>query len=268
MAATRTHRRAIRGIGLVGVGLLAAQYVPSVVTLGQWTGLETLPADLCRWRGPRVGGRVALTFDDGPHPTATPAVLDRLDQLGLKATFFPLASMAERHRVILDEVVRRGHALGIHGYQHRHHLARSPRWVRRDLARAGATMDELGLRPTWYRPAYGQATAATLLAARARGWRTVLWSAWGREWTTDDPGQVAARVVSGLHPGAIALLHDSDAFGPTGMWRGACEALGPIAEELDRRRLQAVTLDELLDPAPHAPHAAQADHTDQAGHVA
>jgi peptidoglycan/xylan/chitin deacetylase (PgdA/CDA1 family) len=244
---TRTHHRAVRGIGLVGAGLLAAQYVPSVVTLGQWTRLEAMPAELCRWRGPRRSGRVALTFDDGPHPTATPAVLDRLDQLGLRATFFPLASVAERTPALLDEIVRRGHAVGIHGYQHRHHLGRSPRWVCRDLARAEATMGELGFGPTWYRPAYGQATTATLLAARARGWRTVLWSAWGREWTTDVPHEVAARVVAGLHPGAVVLLHDSDTFGPAGMWRVASEALGPIADELDRRQLEAVTLDELVE---------------------
>ena len=236
-----------RGLGLVGSGLLAAQYVPALATLGQWTGLEVLPADLCRWRGPSVWDRVALTFDDGPHPTATPAVLDRLDQLGLRGTFFPLASLAERAPGLLAEIVSRGHAVGTHGYLHRHHLARGPGWVQRDLERADESMADLGIRPRWYRPAYGQLTAATLLVARSRGWRTVLWSAWGREWTTGDPAAVASRVVRGLLPGAIVLLHDSDAFGPPGMWRAACEALGPIADELARRRLEAVTLDELMD---------------------
>ena len=226
--------------------MLAAQYLPATASLGQWTRLEALPADLCRWRGPHVRGRVALTFDDGPNPTATAAVLDRLDQLDLRATFFPLASLAERNPGIIAEILHRGHAVGTHGYQHRHHLARGPGWVWRDLEHADEAMAGLGLRPGWYRPAYGQVTTATLLAARSRGWRTVLWSAWGREWTTGDSEVVAARVARGLRPGAVVLLHDNDAFGPTGMWRVACGALGPIADELQRRRLTSVTLDELV----------------------
>lgn len=235
-----------KGAGAALAGSLAAEYLPSVVTLGQWTRLQGLPGGLCRWQGPRFPGRVALTFDDGPHPTGTPAVLDRLDQLGLRATFFPLASLALRDPGSVAETRRRGHAIGSHGWEHAHHLARGPLWVRRDLDRADAAMGELGVRPTWYRPTYGQVTAATLLSARVRGWRPVLWSAWGREWTTSDPRQVARRIAHRLRPGAIVLLHDSDSFGPDGMWRVACESLGRVADELDARGLQAVTLDELV----------------------
>jgi peptidoglycan-N-acetylglucosamine deacetylase len=235
-----------RGMAATAAAALAAEYVPALATLGQWTGLDVLPGELCRWRGPRFPARVALTFDDGPHPAATPAILDRLDELGLPATFFPLASLAERDAGTVAEMARRGHAVGAHGYRHEHHLLRSPGWVRRDLDAADRVMGTLGIVPSWYRPAYGQATAATLLAARARGWRTVLWSAWGREWTTSDPADVAARIARRLRPGAIVLLHDNDAFGPPGMWRVGLAALELVAAELERRRLRAVTLDELV----------------------
>lgn len=235
-----------KGLVAAAFTAVAAQYVPATVTLGQWSGMEVLPGELCRWRGPRFPARVALTFDDGPDPVATPAILDKLDELGIPATFFPVGSSVERDATTLAEVVRRGHGIGTHGYAHAHHLLRSPRWVWRDLGRAAQAMGERGVSPSWYRPAYGQATASTLLAARAMGWRTVLWSAWGREWTTKDPVAVAARIARSLRPGAIVLLHDSDAFGPDGMWRVVVAALELVAAELERRRLQAVTLDQLV----------------------
>ncbi|HMD44540.1 MAG TPA: polysaccharide deacetylase family protein [Acidimicrobiales bacterium] len=235
----------VTGAVRLTLGALAVQYVPSVVTLGAWTPLRALPGGLCRWQGPPTA-QVALTFDDGPSPEATPRVLDHLDALGLRATFFCLGSLAERQPDLLAEVARRGHQIETHGYRHEHHLARGPRWVERDLATAVGVMTDLGHRPTWYRPSYGQLTASTLVAARRHRVRTVLWSAWGREWTTTDPGQVAARIASRLAPGAIVMLHDNDAFGTPGMWKVGEAALDRVAEDLERRRLSAVTLDELV----------------------
>jgi peptidoglycan/xylan/chitin deacetylase (PgdA/CDA1 family) len=240
---TSGRRLLRRGATAAATGL-ALQYVPSTVTLGQWSSLEALPAGLCRWRGPRKP-EVALTFDDGPSAEATPLFLDRLDALGLVGTFFCLGSLVERAPDLAGEVARRGHQLETHGYHHEHHLGRSPRWVWRDLVAARAAMRALGHDPTWYRPSYGQATGSTLLAAKALGLRTVLWSAWGREWTTTDPGAVAGLVARRLDPGAIVLFHDNDAFGTPGMWRVGLKALDQVAAEIERRSLRAVTLDEL-----------------------
>ena len=146
-------------------------------------------------------------------------------------------------------MVSRGHAVGTHGYRHLHHLARSPRWVEADLLEADWVMAAVGLDPTWYRPSFGQATGSTLVAARLRGWQTVLWSAWGREWTTTDPAEVAGRISRRLRPGAVVLLHDNDAFGTPGMWRVGLDSLEMVAAELERRGLEAVTLDELVVPS-------------------
>jgi peptidoglycan-N-acetylglucosamine deacetylase len=133
-----------------------------------------------------------------------------------------------------------------HGYRHEHHLLRSPRWIMNDLRRAIEVMSEGGYPSSWYRPSYGQATGATLVAARAFGLRPVLWSSWGREWATDDPNDVAERIMSRLDPGAIILLHDNDELGSPDMWRVGQGALPRLAAELERRQLEAVTLDELV----------------------
>jgi peptidoglycan/xylan/chitin deacetylase (PgdA/CDA1 family) len=227
------------------VGAVAAQYVPSVAVLGQWTGLRSLGAGLCRWRGPATP-RIALTFDDGPSPEATPAVLDRLDELGWPATFFVLGSLAEREPDLVAETVRRGHQVETHGYRHDHHLLRPPGWIVRDLRAALGAMQGCGLHPTFYRPTFGQATGTTFAAARLLGLETVLWSAWGREWATDDHRRVAARVATRLDGGAIVLLHDNDAYGPRGMWRVALRSLDLIAEEVERRDLVPVTVADLV----------------------
>jgi len=237
----RVATRAV--LGSAGAAL-AAHMVPSVVSLGQWAPVRALPGDLCRWRGP-ARPRVALTFDDGPDPLTTPQLLDRLEELGLRATFFCVGSQVAAHPELVGEARRRGHQVETHGHRHEHHFLRTPRWVRGDLEASLDALRSAGVAPRWFRPPFGQATGATLLEARRHRLRPVLWSAWGREWTEPDAVAVARRVRAGLVEGAIVLLHDSDAFSPAGSCRRAFEALGPVADELQRRGLDAVTLDEL-----------------------
>lgn len=227
---------------------LAAHVIPSVVSLGQWAPARALPGGWCRWRGPSTE-RVALTFDDGPDPDDTPRMLDRLDELGLRATFFCLGSLALRHPEVVAETVRRGHQIGVHGHLHRHHFAATPAWVRDDLRAATDALGAIGIDPRWYRPPYGQSTGATVWEAHRQRRRLVLWSVWGREWAEADAGAVADRVNRGLTGGAIVLLHDTDHCSPAGSTARARDALGPIAEALAARGLRSATLDDLVGAA-------------------
>lgn len=246
MVSARAGRLVASAAGFAAAGAAAVHFVPSVVSLGPWTRLRALPRGWCRWRGPDVPA-VALTFDDGPDPSMTPLVLDRLDQLGLRATFFCLGERADAHPHLVAEIVQRGHGVGCHGFRHEHHLARSPRWVDADLAAGIAALGRATAAwPRWYRPPYGQSSGATLAAARRHGVELVLWSAWGREWAVARASDVVACVRPGLVGGAIVLLHDSDATSPPGSAARALEALGPIADELHGRGLSAVTLDTLV----------------------
>lgn len=189
---------------------------------------------------------VALTFDDGPSPSGTPAVLDRLDRLGLPGTFFVLGSAAAEEPELVAEIAGRGHEVASHGMVHAHHLLRTPGWVRRDTAAAVGLLDALGVRPRWYRPPYGQVSAATLRAARRQGCSVVLWSGWGREFSERDPGRVLDRVLGALAPGAVLLLHDSSAWSTPGTAERTAEVLPAIAEGLEARGLSATTLTGLL----------------------
>ncbi len=237
---------ATKGAALAGGAALAAHWLPSTVSLGQWAPVRRLPGGWCTWRGD--GGRraVAFTFDDGPDPEHTPAVIERLEQLGWRATFFCLGEQVRRHPDLVGELMDAGHQVESHGDRHLHHLWHSPAWVGRDLDDALDSLHEVRVRPRWFRPPYGQASGATLWQARRRGLRPVLWSAWGREWVEPTAARVARRVTARLVPGAVVLLHDSDALSPSGSAGRALDALPMIAEQLERKALAAVTLDELV----------------------
>jgi peptidoglycan/xylan/chitin deacetylase (PgdA/CDA1 family) len=211
---------------------------------------------------PRLEGRgrpggVALTFDDGPDPHGTPAVLAELGRLGWHATFFLLGSQVRRHPGVARAVVAAGHEVALHGDEHRNHLARPARWVRRDLERAlGDVTAVTGVRPRWFRPPYGVLSAGSLRAAAALGLTPVLWSAWGRDWLGGTGADVVATLRRGLSDGGTLLLHDSDCTSTPGSWRATAAALPLLAEELDRRGLAVRTLGDHLDAAPDPVRAA------------
>ena len=236
-------------VALAGAGLLAGAHAgPSVASLGQWLPVRESPGAWCTWRGPRHD-TVALTFDDGPDPDTTWPIVERLDDLDVRASFFVLGPAAERHPDVVAALVARGHTVGVHGYDHVHHLVRPPGWIARDTARAAQSVGTASGGPVrWYRPPYGQVATASALSARRLGMRTVLWSDWGREWATSRATDVVDRVLAGVGPGAIVLLHDSDDTSPPGTARLVLDALGPLVAELRRRGLTPVTLDEMLGP--------------------
>ena len=234
--------------GLGGAAALAfGHMLPSALILGQWTTVRAVPGDWCRWRGP-AAQQVALTFDDGPAPGYTDQVLDTLDELGMRATFFCLGAQVRAHPALAAEIATRGHTVGTHGDRHESHFARTPRWVDADLRRALAAHDAAGLpRPRWYRPPFGHVTAATLWHARNAGLPLALWSATGREWSLPSAEAVANQVIGALDPGAIVLLHDTDVSNPSGSTDRVLGALPIIAETLRESGWSAVSLDDMED---------------------
>jgi peptidoglycan/xylan/chitin deacetylase (PgdA/CDA1 family) len=214
--------------------LVAGHAGPALATVG-WIRRLALPG----LAGAGRADHVALTFDDGPDPASTPAFLAALDRLGWRATFFMLGGMADRDPGLAREVADAGHEIALHGYEHVSHLRRAPTRVDDDLRRGlDVVADATGQRPRWFRPPYGHLSAGTCLAARRLGLRTVLWTAWGRDWTARaTPAGVAATVARGLRPGGTVLLHDSDCTSAPGAWRAGLGALPRLAELLGAREL-------------------------------
>jgi peptidoglycan/xylan/chitin deacetylase (PgdA/CDA1 family) len=190
---------------------------------------------------PEAAG-VALTFDDGPHPEGTPAVLEALARAGARATFFMIGEQVARRPALAADVVAAGHAVALHGHRHRLQLRMTAAQVADDLARgADAIAAAAGVVPTCHRPPYGIYSPAGLSAAREAGLAPLLWSRWGKDWRKfTTPGRIAARATRGVIAGDVILLHDADFYSARGSHRRTAEALHSITTELRRRKLDTV----------------------------
>jgi len=188
------------------------------------------------------GRGYALTFDDGPHPEGTPAVLEILARAGVAATFFLVGEQVARSGSLASEIFAAGHQVGLHCHRHRNLLRLPPGQVRDDIARAEATIAQAtGLCPATYRPPYGLLNTCALRLARGRGWRTLLWSHWGRDWEARaTPASILARATDGAGEGSVLLLHDADDYAAAGSWRRTAAALPRIIDTLHERGLRAV----------------------------
>jgi peptidoglycan/xylan/chitin deacetylase (PgdA/CDA1 family) len=187
---------------------------------------------------------VALTFDDGPHPQGTPVVLETLREAKATATFFLAGEQVARRPALAAEIVAAGHRVELHGHRHRNLLRLTVRDFLEDAERGRAAIeDATGQAIADYRPPYGIFSAATLRAVRRRGWRPVLWSRWGRDWTRRATAEsIARRASSGARAGDILLLHDADYYSAPGSWVRTAAALPLILEELEKRGLNAISL--------------------------
>jgi len=225
---------------LAAAGLAVAHAGPGITAIG-----PVRRAFFPRLAGFGAPGHVALTFDDGPDPAATPRFLDVLDSRGLHATFFLLGTMVARTPGLAADIAAAGHELGVHGWDHRYLSLRGPRATRDDMARARDIIgDVAGSAPRLFRPPYGVLTTAAVRGAAGLGLTTVLWTCWGREWVPGaTPGSVFSVLASGLAGGATVLLHDSDGVTP-GIAQGALGALPLLLDECARRGLQVGTVGE------------------------
>lgn len=208
-------------------------------------GYGQLVSTVERWRRfpgrERVEDGAALTFDDGPDPDATPAVLDALERAGLRATFFMVGEQLLVHHELGRAVADAGHGVALHGFRHvEPDELENPR---DDLLRGlDAIESATGARPGLCRPPYGRFSEASFAACRELGLEPVYWSAWGMDWEPLPADRIAELVARDLAPGAIVLLHDSSRYAPRPTAGPTAEALPGIAEAMRERRLEAAAL--------------------------
>jgi peptidoglycan/xylan/chitin deacetylase (PgdA/CDA1 family) len=227
---------------LLGAGASAAAILhagpalaPIVPGIGAVLGIEM--------RQEGVDG-VALTFDDGPHPQGTPAVLETLRGAGATATFFLAGEQVAKRPSLAAEITAAGHRVELHCHRHRNLLRLGVGRFLEDAERACAVIEEAsGQAISDYRPPYGVFSGSTLRAVRRRGWRPVLWSRWGKDWRRNATAEsIARRSSAGARAGDIVLLHDADYYSARGSWARTAAALPLILEELESRGLKTVSL--------------------------
>lgn len=197
--------------------------------------------------GRRARRELALTFDDGPDPLTTPAVLDALQAAGARATFFVLAGRASAHPQLVARMLAGGHEVGAHAERHLHAWARTPWGGFLDVVRAvRQTARAAGQPIKYHRPPHGAYTLATVLGQRAAGVRGVHWSVEGQDWRADrTPQQVRARLLRRAGPGAIVVLHDAGPGAAT-----TVPMLPGLLQELKTRGYTFKTVSELEGAVP------------------
>ncbi len=156
-------------------------------------------------------GDLALTFDDGPDPKTTPAVLEALAEHGVRATFFLLHERARKHPDLVRALVASGHEVALHGGIHRHAWLKNPLRLYGELAEAKQALEGLAGTPVrHYRPPHGGWTWPLLLATRRLGLVPVQWEVEAGDWVPGaSPKAVAAKVLARVRPGSIVVMHDA-----------------------------------------------------------
>jgi peptidoglycan/xylan/chitin deacetylase (PgdA/CDA1 family) len=198
------------------------------------------------------GPYIALTFDDGPHKTLTPKLLDLLAAHHMKATFFVVGQNAADHPDILKRAVREGHEIANHSWSHPNLGKMSDEAARREVQKTDdAIFAAIGKHPTLMRPPYGSITARQKRWMHDDfGYRIIIWDVDPLDWKRPGPSVVTSRILKETHAGSIVLAHDIHP--PT------LEAMPATFDQLDRKGFKSVTVSELLamaTPEPPKPKA-------------
>jgi peptidoglycan/xylan/chitin deacetylase (PgdA/CDA1 family) len=203
-------------------------------------------AVLTRVQVPRRDRVVALTFDDGPDPRYTAAVLADLARFHDHATFFLEGQFVQRHPELARAEVAAGDELGNHTYDHRDLRGLDPAAARREIDLTKAAFAQAGLPPAaWFRPPKGHLRRADARVVRAEGLETVLWTRTMcvELWTRHHPATSAMRLMlERVRPGEILLAHD----GGIPDRRATLRALPSLLAGLHAEGYRVVTVSELV----------------------
>jgi len=191
--------------------------------------------------------RLALTFDDGPHPRHTPRLLDLLAAKGLRATFFVVGHRVRSFREVLARAAAAGHEIGNHGDHHVPLSLLPPPLIRRELDVCGRLVEEVtGRRPRFARPPMGWINDVVLNTMRGMGYEPVIGSIHPQDSRQPGLDVILRRVRRRIEPGAVIILHD-------GGWRVGADrgqtiaAVDILTDELLAEGYRFETLSELAD---------------------
>jgi len=216
----------------------------------------------CRWFAPVIyrghatdPPRAALTFDDGPHPASTPALLEILARHDAAAAFFVIGRHARRHPDLLRRIDAAGHLIASHSFTHAYHgMCRGYRYWRQELARTDeAIADAIGRRPALFRPPMGLKQPLFARALRHHGQVPVTWTRRARDGWPISTQRILKRLIEPTRAGDILTLHDGDDGHGHRPPTRSLEAAPPLIEGLQNRGLQLARLDTLIDQPAYMP---------------
>ena len=202
-----------------------------------------------RWRGStEAPPRIAITFDDGPDPESTPAILDALEERRAVAAFFVIGRHVLDHPEVLRVLDERGHLIGNHSFSHAYGgMFRSSAYWQGELHRTGdAIAAAIGKRPRLFRPPMGLKNPPMARATRREGCDIITWTRRGRDGIPTTTPAILRRLVAPARAGDVLCLHDGCDPNLRRNPAPTVEAVRPLVDGLRARGLRIVRLDDLL----------------------
>ncbi len=194
------------------------------------------------WRGNPRKREIALTFDDGPSPLATPLLLAILHRYGVPATFFVIGEHARAYPYLVAEMIAQGHEVGDHTFHHPNMTTVDAATAADEIAEAAAAIrDAAGGPPRWFRPPGGDYTVEVAAAARRARLGLAMWTTNSGDWALPPAKILVERVQVRAEPGAIVLMHNGTL--------NTVRALPQIIVGLQHRGYTFVTVSQLAREA-------------------
>jgi peptidoglycan/xylan/chitin deacetylase (PgdA/CDA1 family) len=189
---------------------------------------------------------IALSFDDGPAVSFTPAILDLLKEKKIETVFFCIGKKIPGNENILRRIVEEGHIIGNHSYSH-HPLF--------DLFGSGKMLEDLqemnetvkgitGLTPNFFRPPYGVTNPNLKKAIERGGFIPIGWNVRSMDTVIRDENRLMQKVLRSVKPGSIVLFHDTSA--------ATVKILRNLIDQIQHKGYRIVRLDKMLKLNPYA----------------
>ena len=187
-------------------------------------------------------GKVALSFDDGPHPTYTAEILEILKENGVKSTFFVVGQNAREHPDLVRRIAEEGHEIGNHTDSHAFLRDLSLAAMCKEVTEASDTIEEItGRRPVLFRPPGGSYSDSKIRVLSEMGYVSVLWSKDTRDWTRPSVQSIVDAALTDLKGGDIILFHDFN-----GPQSPTPDALRRIIGEIKNQGFEIAPVSEVL----------------------
>lgn len=180
--------------------------------------------------------KIALTFDDGPHPYYTEQLLDGLKERGVKATFFVLGKHVEQYPELVERMSEEGHLIGNHTYNHIQLTQRNSETFKEELVKTSELIENLtGQEVQYVRPPYGTWNKKF---EKELNMFPVLWNIDPLDWSSQNVSGIVQKVIAKAKDNAIILMHDE--------YKTTVTAALQIVDELQKEGYEFVTVEELL----------------------
>ncbi len=198
------------------------------------------------WRAPIKGRKIALTFDDGPHPVYTPQILEVLEKFKVPATFFLIGKYLQSNLNLAKETVHAGHEVGNHTFNHQRMWQLTDLKMNDEIKRTDDLLRNLdGAAPRFLRPPMGLFSKRVLNNVEAAGYKTVVGNVYPRDPHLPGRKKILNRVLSRVIKGSIIILHDGGNTNHVDrsqtIW-----AVERFIPELQEQGFEFVTLSELI----------------------